>query len=294
MLRCVSDQVGERKMAMSTQTRDPDAEAATTTAQTPDARASFEDSRHIRQVALAWDPVADEMKTRVEGDGIHALGVDAAHVLMGELHVKPEGLEGYHVTRPGEALLDTDRLLQHAKSFSLGDRASLRFDGEAEEIHAEQGRVSRQAPYLDGVESVKTPKVPMLTLPGKATVPDIGELFDFVKHVTKETSDHVRVTVSNVDGLTVRAHGDSTTDVYHAPVDEIDLPMGFSVGAEDSVSSRFSGDYLSSLLKVAKKMDTGTTARVRLHVGEDFPLRFVVENTPLKATYTLAPRIGDD
>lgn len=276
-------------MATTTTDQETGAEAEATVLD-PDARAKFEDSRHLRQMALCFGPIADEMKVKVKRDGLHAEGVDAAHVLMGRLKVKPEALEAYTVGEEGKTLVDTDRLLQSAKSFSLGDPATLRFRASDRNLSAEQGRVSREAPYMDP-SSVTDPNVPDLDLPAKATVPDIGELQNFIKHVEKETSELVEVTVSSVNGLKIEGTGDQATDKYEVDREEIDLPRSFTLGDPSQVSAKFSCDYLASVLKVAKKLDTGTEASLRLYVNEDYPIRLVLENGPIRATYLIAPRI---
>lgn len=249
----------------------------------PNASLTFADARHLRQFVALAEPTGDELKVRLDRDGLHGKAVDAAHVLMGTYHVGPAGLDGYDLRTPGETAIDLDKLKAAGKSFSLGTPAGLSINGD---VTATQGRIKRSHPGMDP-SGFTDPKVPDLDLPGEATIPDVGELEKFVRYARKETADHVRVTICPTEGLTVKAEGDLCADTYHAPADEI-AP---NHALQETVSSVYSCDYLTTLLKACKTMETCTDGTTRLFLGNDYPLRVRVNNGVVEGVFLLAPRI---
>lgn len=255
------------------------------------------EGRVIRPALSLLSPVADEVRLRTDGDGLHVTAVDPANVIMIDFTLHAAAFDAYDcadaecvgVYLPGLS----DSLRQARKGKRTSDPVTVDIRDGSIVTETEREYDGATATYADEVLTIdpdsvrEEPNLPGLDLPGVATVPVDG-FGDAVAYL-KSADDHMRVGQDGGD-LVLAVDGDEDgLATYGGAVRFGDCS---SVDGEAPVSW-YSLDYV---VDMADALATGLVTRLEMEWGDEFPLRVSFareqEDTTLyDGTYMLAPRV---
>lgn len=258
-----------------------DAVPTTSTPMEPEPFTAVIEAGTLRAWLGSMKQVCDEVKVHYDRIGMSAIAVDPAHVCMLTTTLSRESFLSYHNTE-GELALDLDDARRMVSAVK-GSMTEVRLDtakGKLTmewEVKGDRFKVSKVLP--DGT-GMRDPKVPNLNMPVKFTITR-AQLDDLLSTWKKlNMSDHVRIEHDGGEIAFMQDNDRTNGDAVQRPhVDLTDHPS-FKVG------SVFPLNYLESVITGLKPMD-----KVKVHIGDNFPVIFEAERNGMALTYWIAPRI---
>ncbi len=229
----------------------------------------------LADVVKAASVVAWEVRAHLSDWRLHIRAVNPENVAMVVIDVRGSAFESFN----GDVTvgLDIDRLKNAVKGFSLRDVIDLEI---GERITLSNGKISYTLPALKPEHIRKEPKIPNLELP--AVVELTVEDFKKVIGLAEKISDAV---VLRTDGgaFIMEAQGDIESIRATFPSDKL---VGYNGGVARSI---FTVEYLKNFCKAAKPKDL-----LQIHLGNDYPARFIFDRPDCSVEYILAPRIDTE
>ena len=228
-------------------------------------------ARILADVVKAASFVAWEVRAHFD-EGRHIRAVNPENVAMVIIDVRGSAFESFS----GKVTvgLDLDRLKNPLRGFPSDDVLDLEI---GEKITLSNGRTSYTLPALKPESIRREPKVPDLKLP--ATVEILVEDFKKVVGLAEKISDAV-VLQTDGEAFVMEARGDVDSIRATFPSDKL---VDYNGGV---AKSRFGVEYLREFCKAARPKDVLT-----IHLGNDYPARFVLDGDDVRVEYILAPRI---
>jgi proliferating cell nuclear antigen len=264
----------------------------------------------IRSWARLPHAVVDEARLKIDEDGLHLTAVDAANVLMVDLHAPASGFESFEASGEFVAGLNVgrfrDALGWARKRGGDGDPVAIEFLEEPARMRVTITRENQQMQRvsewftLDPTSIRAEPNIPDLNLYNHAT-PGVDALRDAVGAI-ESYHDHAYLSRDGSDLLVAtKADGDTTPkesdEDDHRNTTHQDAVRVVSTAwdkrdekAAEADSSCFSLDYLDDVVATLSKAKAD---RVTLKWGEEFPSRiaFEYEDWGFTGHFMLAPRI---
>ena len=233
------------------------------------------------------DSHADESKLHLEPDGVTALFVDPANVLMQDVKIGEDAFESYTWRQPAGQLYDQDRVIgisqtwitDYLKLFTKTE--SVRFQVDEKPQFAILGEnFSVTMPTIDPDSVRREPDLPGLDLPGSVTV-DAESFIEGIE-AADSVSQHVGIIIYDGECY-LYANGD--LDQEWVAVETVE--------GEGYASSLFSLDYLSDYVS---SIPSGATDEITIYGGREFPMFFEHDVVSEAANFRmmLAPRIQSD
>ncbi len=225
--------------------------------------------------------IVDEVRFRINSEGITVKAVDPANVAMGIFELRSAAFDEYSADE-SEIGVDLNKITDLLGIADRSDTVRMELDEVNQKLLIDVGGLSYTLSLLDPSTIRAEPRVPQLELPAKVVL-NGADLRRAVKAAEK-ISDHMLMGISE-DTFYMEAKGDT---------DKVRLEMGrdqlIDMKAGDACSL-FSLDYLSDIVKPTNKVN-----EVTLSLGRDFPILidFEIANGAGKISYLLAPRIESD
>ena len=232
----------------------------------------------LKTLIDATSTLVDEVKVRVEPEGMSLKAVDPAHVAMVELTLRAAAFQEYKADSM-EMGLDLEKFKEVLKLASGDDEVEMDFDPSGHRLVMKIGNVTRRMSLVD-TSGMSDPKVPKLDLPCKITIMP-SELERGIR-AAESIADHVALSADK-DTFELIAEGD--TDQVHL---KLDRSMLAELKATEKSKSLFSLDYFANMVKAAKG-----SGGIQLQLGNDYPVKieFDLAGGNGHVTYLLAPRI---
>ncbi|MBO8179855.1 MAG: DNA polymerase sliding clamp [Archaeoglobus sp.] len=225
----------------------------------------------LADVVKAASVIAWEVRAHFD-EGLHIRAVNPENVAMVIIDVRGSAFESFNGKLT--AGLDLDRLKNTIRAFSSRDIIDLEI---GDRITLSNGRISYTLPLLKPESIRREPKVPNLELP--AVVEIALEDFKKVVGLAEKISDAV-VLQTDGEAFVMEAQGDMDSIRATFPSDKL---VDYNGG---EARSMFAVEYLKEFCKAAKPKDVLT-----IHLGNDYPARFVLDGDDVRVEYILAPRI---
>jgi proliferating cell nuclear antigen len=225
--------------------------------------------------------IVDEVRFRINSEGITVKAVDPANVAMGIFELGSAAFDEYSADEC-EIGVDLNKITDLLGIADRSDTVRMELDEVNQKLLIDVGGLSYTLSLLDPSTIRAEPRVPQLELPAKVVL-NGADLRRAVK-ASEKISDHMLMGISD-DTFYMEAKGDT---------DKVRLEMGrdqlIDMKAGDACSL-FSLDYLSDIVKPTNKVN-----EVTLSLGRDFPILidFEIANGAGKISYLLAPRIESD
>lgn len=241
----------------------------------------------LKELVNVVSTLVDEVKLRVEEEGLSLKAVDPAHVAMVEAQLNKGAFEEYKV-EACELGLDIDKLKDALSLARAGDEVVIHQDTERNRLVLNIGNLTRAMPLID-TTGMPDPKVPKLELPTTIVVRG-SEVAQGIK-ASKSVADHIELS-ANPDAFELKCEGDNQ-NLVNLLLDKAQLE---ELECKENVRSLFSLDYFSQMVGAAKG-----DRNVTLRLGNDFPVlvEFELAENDLTgaqgwAKYLLAPRIDHE
>jgi|Deesub1362A_J573_1020465.scaffolds.fasta_scaffold00834_7 proliferating cell nuclear antigen len=232
-------------------------------------------SEDLKKVLGAVKVVVDEAKVHVGEDGIRITAVDPTNVYLVHVELDKSDFDRYRIEEPTTIGVDIDRLYEFVKSASsLKKDATVKIEGNTEEITIEYDAVSYCCTVIDPSAIRQEPKVPDLSLSASVMI----EPENFAKAIAMcdKISDIAKLQVKDSVFL-ITAEGD---------VDRISFSYSepFVSVSGNSAESRFTLEYLKAISKHLSKFENLT-----IRLGDNLPV--CLEAEPPMVVFYVAPRI---
>ena len=249
------------------------------------------DGATIKPFLTALSVVGDEVKLRVNEQGIGATLVDPANVFMGDVFLDADAFDTYDLNSPSTLGVNINGLQ------SLVRRARKGSDDELTLSLREREATATVARGYDGHDVVSNGTMDLIDPDAIRQEPDIPDLnrdvslavdadafTDALSYAVGE-SDHVEFAVKGVNQHTNALYlgGETDTRAESVAIDGID--------AETCDGSLYSKDYLKQILSGVTAADPDI---VGLAFDTEFPATFEASSGPLSVEYTIAPRIHSE
>ena len=232
----------------------------------------------LKTLIDATSTLVDEVKVRVDPEGLSLKAVDPAHVAMVELTLKAAAFQEYKADSM-EMGLDLEKFKEVLKLAAGDDEVEMDFDPAGHRLVMRIGNVTRRMSLVD-TSGMSDPKVPKLELPAKITI------------LPSELERGIRASEAIADHVALSADKDTFELIAEGDTDQVHLKLDKSMLAELKVSEKskslFSLDYFANMVKAAKG-----SGGIQLHLGNDYPVRieFDLAGGNGHVMYLLAPRI---
>lgn len=233
----------------------------------------------LKLVVEAVLSMVEEAKFTFSDKGLEIKSVDPANVAMVKVLADASAFEFFKSTN-GAIGVDLKRLQEALSSAEKDEPVTLQMNEESQKLAVSMGRIQYELSLIDTSAIRAEPKIPELSLPIMVELSGV-ELKKSMKACSK-VSDHVKIGMTN-EIFVIAGKGD---------IDKVELKMlttemqAVRIG---ECSSLFSLDYMEDIAKVAGKME-----KVRLEVGQDYPMRVQFMTEGILVEYLLAPRIEQD
>ncbi len=227
----------------------------------------------LAEVVKAASVVAWEVRAHFD-EGLHIRAVNPENVAMVIIDVPISAFESFNGKLT--AGLDLDRLKNTIRAFSSRDVLDLQI---GDRITISNGRISYTLLALKPEAIRREPKVPSLELP--AVVELTVEDFKKVVGLAEKISDAV-VLQTDGEAFVMEAQGDMESIRATFSFDKL---VDYNGGV---ARSRFGVEYLKNFCKAAKPEDV-----LKIHLGNDYPARFIFDGDDVRVEYILAPRIEE-
>lgn len=227
----------------------------------------------LADIVKAASVIAWEVRAHLTDRGLHIRAVNPENIAMIILDVPKSSFDTYNCDGV-KVGLDLDRLKNTIRAFSASDILELEI---GENLTLSNGKISYTLPVLNPEYIRKEPKIPNLELP--AVVELTVEDFKKVIGLAEKISDAV-VLQTDGEAFVIEAEGDLESIRATFTRDKL---VGYNGG---EARSMFTVEYLKNFCKAAKPRDL-----LQIHLGNDYPARFVLDKPDCKVEYILAPRI---
>ena len=235
----------------------------------------------LRDSIAALAVIVDEVRFKINSEGISVKAVDPANVAMGIFELGSTAFKEYNADEC-EIGIDLNKITDLLGIAEKTDLVKMELEEKSQKLLINIGELSYTLSLLDPSTIRAEPRVPQIELPVKIVM-NGADLRRAVKAAEK-ISDHLLMGVSG-DIFYMEAKGDTDQVRIEMGRDQlIDLKSG-------DACSLFSLDYLSDIVKPTSKIN-----EVTLSLGRDFPvlIDFELANGAGKISYLLAPRIESE
>ncbi|MCQ1537087.1 DNA polymerase sliding clamp [Methanosarcina sp. KYL-1] len=235
----------------------------------------------LKDSIAALAVIVDEVRFKINPEGISVKAVDPANVAMGIFELGSAAFEEYSADEC-EIGIDLNKITDLLGIAEKTDTVRMELEEKSQKLLIDVGGLSYTLSILDPSTIRAEPRVPQLELPAKVVM-NGADLRRAVKAAEK-ISDHLLMGVSG-DTFYMEAKGDTDQVRLEMGRDQlIDLKSG-------DACSLFSLDYLTDIVKPTNKVN-----EVVLSLGRDFPvlIDFEIANGAGRISYLLAPRIESD
>lgn len=239
-----------------------------------DQNCEFEVKRsHLKAFLKLAESLQDEVKIKMDDEGLYSKSVDPAHVAMIELRLKAAGLVSRNDGR-GEWAFDAGQVSDFV---SVAQTENMMVQLKDQKLHLKWGRRKAQVDLGD-IRGLADPKIPNIDLKNRVEVP-FRDMVATIRDVKKFKAEHV--TLRNING----------NFGIQAEVNENIYEYESETKVETDDQSLFSSEYLKTIFSGLSHAASGN---VILEYGNDYPLRIQFESNTFKIMYLLAPRIEND
>lgn len=254
-----------------------------------ESEAAFEaiiDADHFEAFLDVIDPVADECKIHLSGEGLRVTAVDPANVCMCRVTLDATAFESYSASG-GVIGVGLARLEDVVGLADSGDLIHFRLDQATQKLDIEIAGIEYTLALIDPDSIRQEPDIPELELTATVVL-DGGTLDRGISGATIAAGDngHVRFRADpDAREFHIAAEGDTDHADYTLTDEDV---LDASVDA--LADSLFSLDYVTDIQK-----PLGTDSEVEVRIGEELPTKwaFEIAEGHGEVEYLVAPRIQD-
>jgi|Deesub1362B_J571_1020462.scaffolds.fasta_scaffold00743_24 proliferating cell nuclear antigen len=227
----------------------------------------------LTDITKAVGMIAWEVRAHFTDVGLHIRAVNPENIAMVIANVPRSSFDAFNWETEIVGL-DLDRLKNTIRAFSQDDVLELNV---GENLTLRNGRISYTLPVLNPEHIRKEPKIPSLELPAvvELTVEDFKKVIGLAEKISDEA-----VLYTDGEEFVIEAQGDIESIRATFPRDKL---VGYNGG---KARSKFAVEYLKNFCKAAKPKDL-----LQIHLGDNYPARFIFEKPDYIVEYILAPRI---
>ncbi len=228
--------------------------------------------------------IIDEGIFKVDKDGISLIATDRAMVAVVDFEMNKDAFEEYEIDGNHKIGLNMPNLVSICKRIKPEDRLVLKLDSKDNKLNLIFKGLSERkfsVPIID-VSEDEVPPTDDLDFPLSVEI---------LSNVLKEGIADAEVVADSVkfradkDFFGMRAEGDMSNT-------ELKLINGetenLKIEGKEHVESRFPIDYLKRMIKASK-----IAPRVKVNIGNDYPLRLEFGTEKVKMNFVLAPRVEE-
>lgn len=227
--------------------------------------------------------LVDEAKLTIEKNGLTIKAVNPAHVAMISTTLPKKAFEEFRLSAPimnvGINILKICECIKEAEKGDVLEIDILNVS-DTPTIKLTFGMSERIVSGVD-INGLSDPKVPNLNLPTHITLAH-DRLLKIVK-LAGQVSDHIELE-NAPEGFKITATGD---------LDKVNMTLNKDMAETEGEPARslFPLDYLTNMVKAL----TGNYKheKVKLDMGNDYPVRISAGNDSSETVYLLAPRIEE-
>jgi len=224
----------------------------------------------LRKIFNAMQIVANESRLHITNDGLRAVVVDPANVMMTELEIEPWAMITYRIDKERVVGVDWDRLHEYCKKIFKGGDVTIEISNEIVMYpESDDGTRKVRVLLIDPTSIRKEPKVPSLEFDAEVKVTGLNKIVSahsmFGDHMVIEVKDGEAKfkTEGDIDGI------------------EDTLPYGWG-----EARAMYSMEYLVEIAKGLLLFD-----EVTIKFKTNYPAVFEGEKDGIRIRHTLAPRI---
>lgn len=234
----------------------------------------------LRELVEVISTLVTEVKLGISKDGIEVKAVDPSHVAMLVLKLDKGAFEEF-TGDATEIAVDIEKFKEVLRLSKAGDTLDLQYDGGKNRLVIRVGKVTRHMSVVDPA-GITDPKVPNVSPPALVVV-SMEELRQGIRG-SESISDHVTITLEP-DSFELHSEGET---------DRVDMKLMkdalTELDVKETVRSMYPLDFFSAMMKSI------TADRVKLHVGNEYPLKIEFQMAGGKGDgrFLLAPRVEED
>lgn len=248
--------------------------------------AIMKDSKGFRDSIEIISQLIDDGLFNIKKDGIELNAADRTMVSFVDFKLKAAAFDKYECEKDTTVGLNLLNLLTILKRADTDDKMTLTLN-ESDSI---------MEVVFEG-SSVRKFSIPLLQI-SKRDVPDIEQLLKKFTATAEVSSDVFEQGISDAeivaDSVIIELSPDKLRMYSEANNSKSELKLFkgtdtlVNLETADTVSSRYSLDYLKKMIKGSKVSD-----KVKIMLGKDFPLRMVFESGNVFLGTILAPRVSE-
>jgi len=240
-------------------------------------------TKNIQSLRELLKPISKHLDTfvfKIDNKSIRLLQPDRAVVCCVNLTIKPSFFDEYYSEKPKKIALDSNTFLRNLENIEKLSKVSFSVEENNLRIteHNEFMTIRKQ-PLLDSSE-MENPPIPTLDYKSEFEI-RTGTLKNVIKKFQKQGIDSVSIEI--LDSGVVFINREQKFEIHLKKGDENLL------GCSGLAKARYSVDYLKEIVNLDKVCD-----RVKVKVGDDYPLKLIFEGDHFDLDYILAPRVMED
>jgi len=243
-------------------------------------KAKIFDIKSFRTIFEAIFNLVDEVAIGVDEEGMKLRTMDPGHVVLVDLRFTQDFFDDFEVQGNNKIGIDLGRFVKYLKRFK--DEATIELPENENMLEISEDMKTFRMPLIEVSEEEL--KVPSLDFPAMIEIePNILE--EAIKDA-EIVSDNITFSIDG-ENFCISAND----EVYGSA--EITVPsyeaLQFKIKEATTYRSMFNIEYLKSMVKAGKAAST-----VRVHLGNNIPVKLEFIATGVKLSFLLAPRIESD
>lgn len=243
------------------------------------------DVRLLRDSIDTISQLIDDGTFRIKKDSIELIAADRAMVAVVDFKIKSSAFEEFACDKETSITLNLLNLLTVLKRSGMEDRLKMELNENENrlEITLEGKSVRKFAIPLLEMAQEEIPSVSQFDFSASADIR--GDVIDQGVNDADIIADSIVFQFSE-NGLKMFTEGDSSKT-------ELNLEKGnaflLNLNVKSLVKSRYPLDYLKKMLKGLK-----ISENVRIHLGNDYPMKMEFSDKDVSMTFILAPRVSEE
>jgi proliferating cell nuclear antigen len=248
-------------------------------------KAVAKDSRLLRDCIDTISQLIDDGIFKLRNDGIELIASDRAMVSVVDFKLKSSAFDEYECEPSKEIGLNLLNLLTVLKRANPEDKLSLSLNEKENKLQITMHGNSVRHFSIPLIEISKEEIPPIDKLDFQSSAEIRSDVFEEGIIDANIVADSVVIELDE-NKLSMHSEGNSSKA-------ELSIEKGtaglFDVSAKTKSKSRYSLEYLKKMIRGANIAD-----KIKLHSGNDYPLKLEFKNDQASLSIILAPRVSED
>ena len=246
-------------------------------------RAVTKDSKLLRDSIDTISQLIDDGLFKISKNGIELIAADRAMVSFVDFKLKSSAFQEFECEREMKIGLNLLNFLTVLKRANINDKLTLSLDENKLEVVLEGNSIRRFTIPLIEISKEDVPQIDQLEFTSDAEIN--ASILEQGINDADIIADSVIIELSP-DKFRMFAEGNSSKS-------ELKIPKGTDVltvlNTKETVSSRYSLDYLKKMIKGSKISD-----KAKIMLGKDFPLKIDFKGDNASLSLVLGPRVSEN